>query len=58
MGKDFWGHLGTFIRGELISEKAISPEDLDLLQVTDSPEEAVRLIREGSTRIAAAMAID
>ena len=30
MGKDFWGQLGTFIRGALVSEKTISPEDLEL----------------------------
>lgn len=58
MGRDFWGQLGTFIRGALVSEKTISPEDLELLQVTDSPEDAVRLIREGVVRIGPAVAID
>jgi len=37
MGRDFWGQLGTFILGALVSEKTISPDDLELLQVTDSP---------------------
>ena len=58
MGSDFWDQLGTFVRGALVSEKTISPEDLELLQMTDSPEEAVRLIREGVVRMAPAMAID
>jgi len=31
----------------MVSEKTISPEDLELLKTTDSPEEAVRMIREG-----------
>ena len=47
MGKDFWGQLSTFVRGAMVSEKTISPEDLELLKTTDSPEEAVRMIREG-----------
>jgi uncharacterized protein (TIGR00730 family) len=58
MGKDFWGQLGTFMRGALVSEKTISPEELELLQITDSPEDAVRLIREGAERIGPAVAID
>ena len=58
MGRDFWGQLGTFIRGALVSEKTISPDDLELLQVTDSPLEAVRLIRDGVARIGPPVAID
>src|SRR5215469_12963886 len=40
MGSDFWDELRTFGRGALLREATISPEDLDLLKVTDSPEEA------------------
>jgi len=58
MGKDFWEQLGTFVRGALVSEKTISAEDLKLLQVTDSVEDAVRLIREGVVRMVPATAID
>jgi len=58
MGKDFWEQLGTFVRGALVSEKTISAEDLELLQVTDSAEHAVRLICEGVVRMAPATAID
>ncbi len=46
MGSDFWEEMRTFGRGALLREATISPDDLDLLFVTDSPEEAVRCIRE------------
>src|SRR6516164_9692118 len=47
MGLDFWGQMRTFVRGALVSEHTISPEDLDLLHVTDSPEDAVSYLSEG-----------
>jgi uncharacterized protein (TIGR00730 family) len=52
MGSEFWDQMRTFVRGALVTEKTISPEDLDLLQVTDSPETAVRYIHEGVKRMA------
>jgi uncharacterized protein (TIGR00730 family) len=52
MGSDFWGQMRTFVQGALVSEKTISPDDLDLLHVTDSPEEAVKYLNEGVARIA------
>jgi uncharacterized protein (TIGR00730 family) len=52
MGSDFWGELRTFVRGALVREGTISPEDLDLLHVTDSPEEAVQYIRDGAALMA------
>ena len=45
MGSDFWEHMRVFVRGALISEKTISPGDLDLLHVTDSPQEALAYIQ-------------
>jgi predicted Rossmann-fold nucleotide-binding protein len=50
MGCDFWLQLRTFVRGALINEKTISPEDLDLLHVTDDTEDAVRYITGGVAR--------
>ena len=50
MGTDFWAHLRTFVQQALVKEMTISPEDLDLLYVTDSAEEAIAYIREGSAR--------
>jgi len=53
MGSDFWGEMRNFIRGTLVAEGTISPEDLELLYVTDSPEEAIAYIRDGVARAAA-----
>ena len=53
MGPDFWGQMRNFIRGTLVSEATISPEDLELLHVTDSPEEALTCIRDGVERVTA-----
>lgn len=56
MGSEFWEHMRTFVRGSLVPEKTISPEDLDLLHITDSPEEAVAYVQRGGARAAAAKA--
>ncbi len=44
MGKDFWEHMRVFIENALIANETISPVDLDLVQWTDDPEEAVEMI--------------
>jgi len=44
MGVEFWTPLLDFMRGTLIKEGTIGPEDVDFL-VTDSPEEAAAHIR-------------
>jgi uncharacterized protein (TIGR00730 family) len=41
MGTDYWGPMLDFIRDRMLAEGTISPHDLDLMFVTDSPEEAV-----------------
>ena len=56
MGLDFWGQMRTFVRGALVSEHTISPEDLDLLHVTDSPEDAVSYLSEGMAHVATSLA--
>jgi uncharacterized protein (TIGR00730 family) len=48
LGTDYWEHLRTFIRQTMVEEATISPEDLDLVTLTDSPEKAIELIRSGS----------
>jgi uncharacterized protein (TIGR00730 family) len=42
-----WADLLDWIRDELLREQLISPDDVELLHVTDDPDEAVRLIVEG-----------
>lgn len=45
-GSDYWAGLLDWLRNTVLSGNKISPEDLDLLRVTDRPEEAVRLVVE------------
>jgi uncharacterized protein (TIGR00730 family) len=43
-GSDYWGEMVDWIRSELLADGMISPEDIDLLYVTDDPAEAVRIV--------------
>ena len=43
---DYWDELLGWIRGELLADRMISPEDLDLLYVTDDIDEAVARVLE------------
>jgi uncharacterized protein (TIGR00730 family) len=47
MGTGYWSRLLAFLRGTLVRNRTIYPEDLDLLTVTDSPDEAIAAIRRG-----------
>jgi uncharacterized protein (TIGR00730 family) len=49
-GTDYWGELMGWIKGELLADGMISPNDLDLLFVTDDLDEAVERVREGYGR--------
>ena len=54
-GSDYWGELLDWIRGELLPDGMISPEDLDLLYVTDDIDEAIALVQECYDRRCAEM---
>jgi len=41
---DYWGEMLDWIRGELLADGMISAHDLDLLEVTDDPDEAVSMV--------------
>ncbi len=43
-GKEFWGGLIDWIKDQMLGNATISPEDLNLLFVTDSPQEAVDVV--------------
>ncbi|GAA0951477.1 TIGR00730 family Rossman fold protein [Actinocorallia libanotica] len=55
VGTEFWSPLMDWFRGTLAAEGVISPDDPDLLYLTDDPEEVVRMIteahREGGRRL-------
>ena len=42
--RDYWEEMLDWIRGEMLADGLVSPEDLDLLYVTDEPQEAVERI--------------
>ena len=44
IGTDYWEEMISWVRGELLADGMISPEDLDLLHATDDLDEAVRTI--------------
>jgi uncharacterized protein (TIGR00730 family) len=41
---DYWGEMVDWIKGELLADGMISPDDIELLHVTDDADEAVRLV--------------
>jgi uncharacterized protein (TIGR00730 family) len=43
---EYWGPLMEWIRDRLLTEQMISPDDLELLHVTDDPEDAIETIVE------------
>lgn len=43
---DYWAELLQWVKGELLADGMISPEDLDLLHVTDDIDDAVAQIVE------------
>lgn len=49
-GSDYWRGLLDWIRDTMLTEGKVSPDDLDLLILTDSPEEAVRVVVEFHAR--------
>jgi uncharacterized protein (TIGR00730 family) len=46
VGSDYWAGLIDWIKTELLSEKMISPEDIEILQVMDEPEEIVKAVQK------------
>lgn len=45
VGRDFWGPLVDWLRDTLAARGTISPEDLDLVTVVDTAQEAVAAVR-------------
>jgi uncharacterized protein (TIGR00730 family) len=43
---DYWTGLIDWIKIKLLSEKRISPEDIEILQVMDEPEEIVKAVQK------------
>ncbi|MCP4111954.1 MAG: TIGR00730 family Rossman fold protein [Desulfobacteraceae bacterium] len=43
---DYWSGLIDWIKARLVGEKNISPEDLDIFQIMDEPEEIVKAVKK------------
>ena len=46
VGTAYWGGLLDWLRGPVLDQGTISAKDLDLIQLVDDPDEAVRLVCE------------
>jgi uncharacterized protein (TIGR00730 family) len=46
VGSDYWTGLIDWIKTKLLSEKRISQEDIEILQVMDEPEEIVKAVQK------------
>ncbi|MCG8473517.1 MAG: TIGR00730 family Rossman fold protein [Desulfobacterales bacterium] len=44
-GTDYWAGLIDWIKARMLEEKNISEKDLDIIKMTDDPEEIVRIIK-------------
>jgi uncharacterized protein (TIGR00730 family) len=43
---DYWEELLYFVRAELLANGLVSPEDVELLHVTDDPTQAVQIVHD------------
>jgi uncharacterized protein (TIGR00730 family) len=50
MGGDFWEHIRDFVRRTMIDQGTIDAGDLDLAQPANTPEDALRIIRQATPR--------
>jgi predicted Rossmann-fold nucleotide-binding protein len=46
MGSEYWKGLHDWLRKTMLRDGLISPQDLELFQVLDDPEEIVHYIRK------------
>jgi len=46
MGSEYWEDLIKWLRNKVLAEGNISPEDLNIFELTDDPKEAARIITE------------
>ncbi len=50
VGSAFFSGLVEWIKVKLLGEGMVSPEDLDLIQVTDDPKEVIEIVRKAGRR--------
>jgi predicted Rossmann-fold nucleotide-binding protein len=47
LGTEYWNNLENFVRGSLLNNKTIDPEDLAPILVTDDLDQALAKIKRG-----------
>src|SRR5690348_15561354 len=50
VGSEFYAGFLDWIKAKMLAEGMISPEDLDLIQLTDDPREVVEIVRKAGRR--------
>lgn len=45
-GSKFWGGLIDWLKQSVLKEKNIDPEDMDIFQVVDKPEDVIKIIKK------------
>jgi len=45
-GSKFWGGLIDWLKKSVLKEKNIDPQDMDIFQVVDTPEDVIKAIRD------------
>ena len=50
IGVDYWSGMLDWLRDQALAHGTISPEDLDLLHLTDDPDEAVAIVAAAESR--------
>ena len=50
VGSAFYGGLLDWLKARLVADGMVAPEDLDLMSVTDDPQEVIRIVRLAGRR--------
>lgn len=56
LGRELWGGLVDWMNREMVRCGFVSPEDIDLVRVVDTPDEALQIVREAHARFLDAQA--
>ncbi|MBS3809113.1 MAG: TIGR00730 family Rossman fold protein [Desulfobacterales bacterium] len=47
-GVDYWGGLVDWIKSRVLGSSMISPEDMDIIHLTDDPDEVIEIVKRAS----------
>jgi predicted Rossmann-fold nucleotide-binding protein len=50
LGNHYWNGLLDWLRSTMLAEGKISAPDIELLQIADSPQEAVAIVERAAAR--------